>query len=140
MTVAYAVETGLDPAEFVDVLERSGLAERRPVHDQARVGAMVRNANLIVCARAENGQLVGVSRAITDFAFCCYLSDLAVDRVWQGRGIGAELIRRTHEAAGGESVTLILVAAPAARDYYPKVGLTSFPGCFGRLRVDSPGG
>ena len=99
--VRYTVENELPGSEFVDVLHRSGLAARRPVGDPGRITAMLRHANLIVCARDEAGKLIGVVRSLTDFAFCCYLSDLAVDRDWQGRGEGHELMRRTHEAVGG---------------------------------------
>jgi predicted N-acetyltransferase YhbS len=133
--IRYGIEENLDPAEFVDVLERSGLAARRPVDEAERIRAMVENANLTVCARDDGGALVGVSRSVTDFAYCCYLSDIAVDRALRGRGIGRELIRRTHEAAGGEPVTLLLLSAPAAMAYYPKVGLTKLENCFGTVRA-----
>ena len=138
MNIRYTIGDNLSPAEFVDVLERSGLAARRPVDEPERIRAMVENANLTVCARDDRGVLVGVSRAVTDFAYCCYLSDIAVDRALRGRGIGRELIRRTHEAAGGEPVTLLLLSAPAAMDYYPKVGLTKLDNCFGTVRVRPP--
>lgn len=122
MTVTYQVENDLDPNEFVDVLRRSTLAERRPLDDPERVARMCAHANLIVTARDGDGLLVGVSRSVTDFALCCYLSDLAVDTSLQRSGIGRELIQRTHAAAGGEEILLLLLSAPAAMDYYPKVG------------------
>jgi GNAT superfamily N-acetyltransferase len=75
--------------EFIDVLVRSTLAERRPVDQQERIGKRLANADLIVTARAG-----GLSRAISDFAFCT-----AVDQTYQGRGIGRELLQRTHESA-----------------------------------------
>ena len=78
MTVTYHLELDLSPKEFIDVLIRSTLAERRPIHDAEAIRGMLRNADVIVTARV-NGLLVGISRAITDFAFCTYLSDLAVD-------------------------------------------------------------
>lgn len=128
MSVNYAVEPGLSVDEFVDVLVRSTLAERRPVDDRTAVEAMLRNAGVIVTARVD-GLLVGISRAISDFAFCTYLSDLAVDAGFQGRGIGRELIRRTHEAAGLQT-TLILLAAPKAVTYYPHIGMTRHESCW----------
>ncbi|MGF1641331.1 MAG: GNAT family N-acetyltransferase [Rhodospirillales bacterium] len=139
MDVRYTVEAKLDPREFLDLLRRSGLAARRPVDEPERIRAMVENASLVVAARDGRGLLVGVSRALTDFAFCCYLSDLAVDRALQGWGIGRELIRRTHEAAGGDRVTLLLLSAPAAMGYYPKVGLPRLDNCFGIVRGAGPG-
>jgi len=129
MTIAYAIEPQLSAAEFVDVLRRSTLAERRPVDDAPRIASMLRNASLIVTARDGTGLLVGVSRAMTDFSYCCYLSDLAVDAACQGHGIGRELIRRTHEAAG-PGTTLILIAAPKARTYYPHIGMAHHDSCW----------
>jgi GNAT superfamily N-acetyltransferase len=128
MDVTYQLEPDLFGAEFVDVLVRSTLAQRRPVDDAERIRAMLANADLIVTARV-GSLLVGVSRAITDYSFCTYLSDLAVDEGYQRRGIGRELIRRTHEAAGLQT-NLILLAAPAAREYYPHIGMTRHDSCW----------
>jgi GNAT superfamily N-acetyltransferase len=126
--VTFQTEPGLTPEEFVDVLVRSTLAERRPVDDAETVRGMLRHAGVIVTARV-GGRLVGVSRAVSDFSYCTYLSDLAVDSAYQGCGIGRELIRRTHEAAG-LATTLILLAAPKARTYYPHVGMTPHDSCW----------
>jgi predicted N-acetyltransferase YhbS len=127
-TVTYHQEPDLTPEEFIDVLVRSTLAERRPVGDPAAIKAMLRNADLILTARLDR-QLVGVSRALTDFAFCTYLSDLAVDERHQRQGIGRELVRRTHAAAGLHT-TLILLAAPQAQTYYPHIGMTRHESCW----------
>jgi GNAT superfamily N-acetyltransferase len=129
MTIAYSIEPALGVDEFVAVLRDSTLAERRPVDDRERIAGMLRHADLIVTARSPDGRLVGVSRAITDFAYCTYLSDLAVARDVQRQGIGRELIRRTHEAAG-LATTLILLAAPAAEAYYPHIGMLPHHSCW----------
>jgi GNAT superfamily N-acetyltransferase len=126
--LAYCLEPNLSVEDFIDVLVRSTLAERRPVDDRKTIEGMLRNAGVIVTARVD-GLLVGVSRAITDFNFCTYLSDLAVDEAFQGQGIGKELIRRTHEAAGLHT-TLILLAAPKAVTYYPHIGMTKHESCW----------
>jgi GNAT superfamily N-acetyltransferase len=128
MNIAYQLEPDLSSAEFIDVLVRSSLAERRPVDKPDTICGMLTRADLIVTARAGE-LLVGVSRAITDFCYCTYLSDLAVDQAWQRQGIGRELIRRTHEAAG-LATTLILLAAPAAREYYPHIGMQKHESCW----------
>ena len=126
--VVYAAEPGLSPEEFVDLLRRSTLAERRPVSEPATIAGMLAHASLIVTARL-GGRLVGVSRALTDFSYSTYLSDLAVDAEFQRRGIGQELLRRTHEAAGRHT-RLVLLAAPKARDYYPHIGLRRHDSCW----------
>ncbi len=128
MLVAYQKEPTLTPGEFIDVLVRSTLSERRPVDDLDTIGAMLKNADVILTARLD-GVLVGVSRAITDFAYCTYLADLAVDEQYQKQGIGRELIRRTHELAGLHT-TLILLSAPKAQTYYPQIGMTKHESCW----------
>ena len=128
MSVDYRLEPRLSPAEFIDVLVRSTLAERRPVDQPDVIAAMLTNADIVLTARME-GRLVGVARAVTDFSYCTYLSDLAVDVEHQGRSIGRGLIRRTHEAAGLRT-SLILLAAPNARTYYPHIGMRPHDSCW----------
>lgn len=128
--IVYAREETLDPEAFRDVLERSGLAERRPVEDRARLERMLAHGNLIVTAREPvSGRLVGVARSLTDFAFCCYLSDLAVDTAFQKRGIGERLIIETQRLAGPQA-TLILLSAPAAMGFYRRIGLPQADNAF----------
>jgi predicted N-acetyltransferase YhbS len=128
MAIGYALEPDLPAKAFRDVLTASTLGERRPVDDLARLDQMLRKADVVVTAR-DGERLVGVSRAITDFAYCCYLSDLAVDVAYQRQGIGKRLIAETHRAAG-PMTTLLLVAAPAAEAYYPKIGLQHVASCW----------
>jgi predicted N-acetyltransferase YhbS len=128
MKIIYANEPNLTTAEFIDVLRRSTLAERRPVDQIERVERMLRGADVIITARCD-GLIVGVSRAITDFAYCTYLSDLAVDEQFQKQGIGKQLIDETHAAAGLET-RLILLAAPKARTYYPHIGMQPHDSCW----------
>lgn len=128
MPITYQLEPELSVEEFIDLLVRSTLGERRPIHDRETISGMLKNADLIITARDE-GRLVGISRAITDYHFCTYLSDLAVDQSVQKGGIGKQLIRRTHEAAGLKT-TLYLVAAPQAETYYPHIGMTQHHSCW----------
>lgn len=120
--IEYNVQKRISAAEFIDVLRRSTLAERRPVDDHDCIEGMLRHADVLVTARQE-GLLVGVARSVTDFNYCCYLSDLAVDQAHQGKGIGRELIRHTREELGPRC-KLILLSAPAAVHYYPHIGFT----------------
>ena len=126
--VTFSSNAKITGVEFIDLLKRSTLDARRPVDQPQRIQRMLDHCNVLVTAWAGN-LLVGVSRAVTDFSFCCYLSDLAVDKEYQHRGIGKELVRLTHEAAGMETM-LILLAAPAATEYYPKIGMARFEHCF----------
>lgn len=128
MSIDFSIEPRLSAEEFRAVLIASTLAERRPARDLARLDTMLRQADLIVTAR-DAGKIVGISRAITDFSYCCYLSDLAVDVQYQRQGIGKRLIGETHRAAG-LNTSLILVAAPAAEGYYPKIGMKHLSNCW----------
>ena len=82
--IEYKIENDLSAEEFIQVLKASTLAERRPAEDKERINKMLRNADLIITAR-ENEKLIGVARSITDFAYCTYLSDIAVDTSYQKR-------------------------------------------------------
>jgi predicted N-acetyltransferase YhbS len=127
MKINYQIENDLSAEEFTAVLHASTLAERRPVDEPDRIRRMLEHANLILTARLD-GKLIGVARSLTDFAFCTYLSDLAVGKEFQHKGIGKELIRRTWEAA--PLAKLILLSAPAATTYYPKIGMERHPFAF----------
>lgn len=127
-TITYRNNIKITADDFIDLLKRSTLDERRPVDDPSRIQKMLDHANVMVTAWSGE-RLVGVSRALTDYAFCCYLSDLAVDKDLHHQGIGKELVKYTHETAGPDTM-LILLAAPAAVKYYPKIGMKTFPHCF----------
>lgn len=125
--ITYRIENDLSVPEFTNVLVRSTLAERRPIDEPDRLAQMLRHANLTVTAR-HDGRLVGVARSLTDYSFCTYLSDLAVDVAFQKSGIGKELIRHTKLAA--PQALLILLAAPAAVGYYPRIGMKHHQHCY----------
>jgi GNAT superfamily N-acetyltransferase len=122
MNIVYEHSRQISDEEFIDVLKRSTLAERRPVDDPVCIWAMLKHANLLCTAWDEN-LLVGVARSVTDFEYCCYISDLAVDEKYQKKGIGKELIRVTQSRLGTKA-KIILLAAPKAEGYYGKVGFS----------------
>jgi len=125
--LTYQIEKNLSVEEFTEVLVNSTLGERRPIDEPDRIAKMLEHGNLIVTARF-NGKLVGVARSLTDFLYCTYLSDLAVDDQFQKQGIGKELIRLTKLET--PKAKLILLAAPKAVSYYPKIGMTRHENCY----------
>ena len=127
--ITIKLETDLTTDEFLDILHRSTLAERRPVDCLETVHGMLEHADLIATARNPDGLLVGIARSISDFHYCTYLSDLAVDSQFQRQGIGKQLIEFSHQSAG-KNTKLILLSAPAAKDYYPHIGLTPHDSCW----------
>ncbi len=126
--IVYRHDAKITTNEFIDVLKRSTLDQRRPVDEPKRIENMLKHGNILITAWSGD-LLVGVSRALSDFSFCCYLSDLAVDEAFQNKGIGKKLITETH-LVSGLNTTLVLLAAPAAVEYYPRIGMEKFPHCF----------
>ncbi len=120
MNIYYDASRAITEAEFINLLNRSTLGARRPVDDPKSIAAMLRHADLL-CTAWDGEKLVGVARSVTDFEFCCYLSDLAIDEAYQKRGIGKELIALTKSRLGSKAF-IILLAAPKAEGYYPKIG------------------
>ena len=131
--INYQQEENLSIDEFKSVLLNSTLGERRTIGESERLSAMLKHANLIITAR-DNGKLVGIARSLTDFAFCTYLSDLAVDENYQKMGIGKELVRQTKLAT--PQAKLILLSAPKAVNYYPKIGMSKWDQCFVLDNID----
>jgi GNAT superfamily N-acetyltransferase len=117
--ISYVEAPAISATELAALFRASGI--NRPVDDLPRLEKMLAHANLVIGAYVD-GRLAGIARALTDFSYCCYLSDLAVAKEYQHHGIGRELIRRVKQRVGDESM-LLLLSAPAAMAYYPKVGL-----------------
>ncbi len=117
--IHYQTNAPITAEQLADVFIRSGI--RRPTDDLVRMGRMIEHASLIITAW-DGDRLIGVARSLTDFYFCCYLSDLAVDRAYQRTGIGRELVQLTRNAVGEKS-GLLLLAAPEAMEYYPRLGM-----------------
>jgi len=120
MDIHYSTRDPITAEQFIGLLQRTSLGARRPLDDPDCVSSMLQNAD-ILCTAWAGTELVGVARSVTDYSYCCYLSDLAVDEALQGQGIGKQLIRLTQGLLGKEA-TLILLAAPQAESYYPAVG------------------
>ncbi|GGH19525.1 GNAT family N-acetyltransferase [Paenibacillus segetis] len=126
MAIEYKINSHLHAKDVSNVFKSSGI--KRPVNDLDRIQKMIDNAD--ICISAWDGEkLVGVARAITDFSYCCYLSDLAVSLEYQKTGIGTELVARLRKHLG-EEVSLLLLSAPTAMDYYPCIGFEKAENAF----------
>ena len=126
MNITYKLDVIPEREQVIALYNSSGI--NRPTTEKDRIAEMYVHSNLVITAW-DNETLVGIARSLTDFCYCCYLSDLAVGKEYQKHGIGKELIRLTQERIG-ERTTLILFSAPSAMDYYPKVGFQKADNAF----------
>lgn len=124
--IEYRHNFPLDPREVVRVFKASGIA--RPTDDLPRIARMFAAADLVISAW-DAGRLIGVCRSLTDYSYCCYLSDLAVDVAYQRRGVGKRLVDMVRDVLGDE-VSLVLLSAAGAMDYYPRIGLSQAGNAF----------
>ena len=128
MSIEYKINEPITTDQFIELLANSTLGERRPIHDLQCMEGMVSNSDLTVSAWV-SGSLVGIARSVTDFHYACYLSDLAVSKEYQKSGIGKHLQILTQEQLGPQC-KLILIAAPAANEYYEHIGFSHNPRCW----------
>lgn len=120
MEITYKDSKDIKAEDISRVFRTSGI--KRPYQDLDRLERMLQNSDIVITAWQDE-KMIGIARALTDYSYCCYLSDLAVDLDYQKRGIGQKLINIVREKIGEES-SLVLLSAPGAVDYYPKVGFT----------------
>jgi predicted N-acetyltransferase YhbS len=123
--IEYREGNKLDLDQVIELYRASTLGARRPVDDRECMRSMLEHGNLTITAW-DGELLVGIARSLTDFSFCAYLADLAVRLSHQKRGIGTELVRHTQDRLGPKAM-IVLLSAPAAVDYYPRVGFRSHP-------------
>ena len=126
MPIIYAINKVIPIDAIIEVFDSSGI--NRPTSNKKRIESMFKAADLTISAW-DGDQLVGIARSLTDFCYCCYLSDLAVRKEYQHEGIGKELVRRTRREIGPQSM-LLLLAAPSAVAYYPKLGMEKMDRAF----------
>lgn len=124
--ITFKLNESLRIEDIIQVFDSSGIV--RPTDDLGRITAMFKKSNLIVSAW-DDDQLIGVARALTDFLYCCYLSDLAVKKDYQNRGVGKKMVEIIKNKLG-EKVMLLLLSIPSAMEYYPKIGFEKVPNGF----------
>jgi ribosomal protein S18 acetylase RimI-like enzyme len=133
MPITYIAQPKITAQDFIDILDKSTLGLRRPLQDLAAMQMMFDHGNVYVGAY-DGGKLVGLARVMTDFVFTSYLSDLAIDEAYQHRGIGKQLIIEVKKFL--PRAKIILLAAPAAEGYYPKIGMRNHGHCYVLDSVD----
>jgi GNAT superfamily N-acetyltransferase len=135
--VVCAPEPGLEVGEFRRVLVESGLGATRPVDDAARLRTMLAEADVVLAARRADlpgRPLVGVARCITDFAWCCFVAELAVCASAQGLGVGLQLLDELRRRLGPQ-VSVNLFSVPTAVGFYERIGMARVDEAFSFRRL-----
>lgn len=125
MAILYRNDAPLQVEQVIELYKRSTLGARRPVDRPDIFAGMINNSNLVVTAW-DAERLVGIARGLTDFVYVTYLADLVVDEDYQCQGIGKQLIDEVQQCTEPDCM-MVLLAAPQANDYYPKLGFTHNP-------------
>lgn len=128
MAITYQTEPNLEVADFINLLERSGLAERRPIQDIDRITKMIQGAQIMLTARRD-GELIGMARAITDWSYALYCSELCVAKDAQGLGIGKALLAETAKLAPNVK-NHFLLSAPNSVSFYEQAEYAKHPAAF----------
>jgi ribosomal protein S18 acetylase RimI-like enzyme len=116
--ISYSEDKLVKASDVAEVFKNSGI--KRPYEDKERIQRMVDNSDIIISAWEDN-KMIGLARAITDYSYCCYLSDLAVDKKYQNQGIGKQLVNKLQIILGKET-SLVLLSSPGAVEFYPRIG------------------
>ena len=118
-------EERITAEEYIDFLRRTNLGSQYPKERfEQRIKKLVKNVSISLVARNEDGMVVGVIFGLTDFAYWLYVTDLGVDRDYEGKGIGRQLMKTAHEIAGGEKdIAVYLIANENAVGFYEKLGM-----------------
>lgn len=123
--IIYKTDIAISSGQYIDLLKQTTLKERRPLNNPIRIEKMLANSDILITAW-HNETLIGIARSVSDFTYCCYLSDLAVSEHWQKQGIGQQLISETQKVLEPEC-KIILLSAPQAVNYYPHIGFEKYP-------------
>ena len=118
-------EERITAEEYIDFLKRTDLGSQYPKERfEERIKKLVNNVSISLVARNESNTIVGALFGLTDFAYWLYVTDLGVDRDYEGQGIGRQLMKTAHEIAGGEKdIAVYLIANENAIPFYEKLGM-----------------
>lgn len=125
MAIEYRTDATPEVNQVIDLYKSSTLGARRPVDKPEVFQGMIDNANIVITAW-DNNKLVGIARALSDLVYVTYLADLVVHENYQQQGIGKQLLDLA-QAQTSPDCMMVLLAAPQANDYYPKLGFTHNP-------------
>ena len=121
--VSYSTDKNIDLDQLITLYKNSFTEIPRPVDSKSKIQDLLTHSNLIISAWNDKN-LIGICRGFTDFNFVTYISDLAVARPYQKKGIGKELLNQA-KLYSKDSKRLVLLSSVAANSYYKKIGFES---------------
>jgi len=129
-TAVWLSRDGATADEVAELFGAAGL--NGPLDDPARLKRMLDEAQDLVVARAADGTLVGLVRALTDFSFNAFIADLAVRPDWQGRGVGSRLVDAV--VADHPGVKFVVHPGHDSGAFWAKLGFQPAPTCVAKPR------
>jgi GNAT superfamily N-acetyltransferase len=128
----------ISAGEYIDFLKRTDLGQQYPKEDFAnRIQTLVENVQVSLVVRNEENRIIGVCFGLTDFAYWLLLTDLGVDREYEGKGIGKLLVETAHELAGGEkNIVLCAYVNDKAIPFYEKLGMKKSSEVMEKANID----
>jgi len=73
-------------------------------YSAARMKKSLANCDIVVFARNESGELVGVARALSDFALETKILDMIIAPEYQRQGLGQRMMREIERLARGTAI------------------------------------
>jgi GNAT superfamily N-acetyltransferase len=96
-------KNSVNPAEAAALYIELGWGTAKE-YSTARMKRSLANCDIIVSARNADGELVGIGRALSDFAIDTKILDLIIAPEYQRQGLGQTMVKRIAGLAKGTSI------------------------------------
>ncbi len=119
-TITFSEKKNLDPAKLVRLYQQAPWTKGRTLEDARE---MLRHTDVAVTAW-DGDLLVGFGRVLTDYVYRATIWDVIVDKTYQRRGVGANVIQRilTHPRLKKVELFWLCTRMPG---FYEKLGFSS---------------
>lgn len=122
--ISYHINEYLGFNEYKDFLKQTDLGSQYPKENfKKRIKKLLENRSISITARNEKNLLIGICFGLSDFSYFLFLTDLGVDRNYEGQGIGKKMVNYAQIEAGGEDdIIVVVLSNEKAVKFYKKFG------------------
>ena len=93
----------IDPAEVADLYRELGWGTEKE-YSPAKMKHSLANCDIVVAAKNDAGELVGIARALSDFTTTTKILDMLIAPEYQRQGIGIRMMRKIESLARGTDI------------------------------------